>query len=450
MPAIKKILIANRGEIALRIIRACRDMGIRTVAIYSTADRDAMHVKLADESVCVGPAPVRESYLNEGAILTAALLTNSDAIHPGYGFLSERASFVDMVEQHKLIWVGPTADMIRRMGDKVAAKKTAIECGLPVVPGSDGSIDSLENAIAWADKIGYPVMLKASAGGGGKGMRPVASAAEMAEAFSMTKREAKSGFGDDTLYMEKLLLHPRHIEFQVLGDNHGSIVIFGERDCSLQRKNQKIMEECPASILTQKQRDDMIDICRKAMKKLGYTNAGTLEFMFEDGKFYFLEMNTRLQVEHPVTEMVYGIDLVREQIRIAAGEKLGYTQSNVIPNGHAIEFRINAEDPENFIPNPGLITLYNPPGGLGIRVDSAAYTGYRIPPTYDSMIAKLIVWAQNRPACIMRAARALEEFDIEGVKTTLPLQMRLLQNKDVKTMAIDNHWLETYLSEKSE
>ncbi|MDR1361086.1 MAG: acetyl-CoA carboxylase biotin carboxylase subunit [Rickettsiales bacterium] len=447
MPNIKKVLIANRGEIALRIIRACRDMGIRTVAVYSTIDKDALHTSLADESVCIGPGPAKDSYLNESAILTAALLTNADAIHPGYGFLSERADFVEKVEQHGLIWVGPTAAMITRMGDKVNAKRTAIECGLPVVPGSDGAVESLESALTWAGKIGYPVMLKASAGGGGKGMRPVMSAEEMPEAFQMTKNEARSGFGDDTLYMEKLLLHPRHIEFQVLGDQHGNAVIFGERDCSLQRKNQKVMEECPAAALTQKQRDDMIEVCKAAMKKLGYTNAGTLEFMFEDGKFYFLEMNTRLQVEHPVTEMVYGVDLVREQIRIAAGEELGYSQANIVPNGHAIEFRINAEDPETFVPNPGTITQYAPPGGLGVRIDSAVYPGYKIPPTYDSLIAKLIVYAPNRPACIMRAQRALDEFVIEGVKTTIPLQQRLLKAKDVKQLNTDNHWLEHFLAE---
>ena len=450
MSQIKKVLIANRGEIALRIIRACRDMGIRTVAVYSTVDKNAMHVQLADESVCIGPGPSRDSYLNESAILTAALLTNADAIHPGYGFLSERADFARKVANHGLIWIGPDADMIERMGDKVNAKRTAIECGLPVVPGSDGAVETLEAALEAAEKIGYPVMLRKTAGGGGRGMRPVHSAAEMAEAFQITKQEAKSGFGDDTLYMEKLLLHPRHIEFQVLGDKHGNVVIFGERDCSLQRKNQKVMEECPAAALTQKQRDDMIEVCKTAAKKMGYTNAGTFEFMFEDGKFYFLEMNTRLQVEHPVTEMVYGVDLVREQIRVAAGEKLGYTQSNVVPHGHAIEFRINAEDPENFTPNPGKISLYAPSGGLGVRVDSAVYTGYTIPPTYDSMIAKLIVHAQSRPACIMRAQRALDEFVIEGVKTTIPLQQKLLKNKDVKTLAFDNHWLEGWLKNNAE
>ncbi len=448
MSQIKKVLIANRGEIALRIIRACRDMGIRTVAVYSTADRDAMHVQLADESVCIGPAAAKDSYLNESAILTAALLANADAIHPGYGFLSERADFARKVESHGMIWIGPSPDMITKMGDKVNAKKTAIECGLPVVPGSDGAVETLESALEIADKIGYPVMLKAAAGGGGRGMRPVMNADEMAEAFQLTKNESRSAFGDDTLYMEKLLLHPRHIEFQVLGDKHGNVVIFGERDCSLQRRNQKVMEECPAAILTQKQRDDMIEVCKNAAKKMGYTNAGTFEFMFEDGQFYFLEMNTRLQVEHPVTEMVYGVDLVREQIRIAAGEKLGYNQSNVIPNGHAIEFRINAEDPETFIPNAGKITMYAPSGGMGVRVDSAVYTGYTIPPTYDSMIAKLIVHAQNRPACILRATRALDEFVIEGVKTTIPLQQKLLNNKDVKQLKFDNHWLEEFLKQE--
>lgn len=449
MPKIKKVLIANRGEIALRIIRACRDMGIRTVAVYSTADKDAMHTQLADESVCIGPASSKDSYLNESAILTAALLTNADAIHPGYGFLSERADFARKVEQHDMIWIGPSPDMIEQMGDKVNAKQTAKKCGLPVVPGSDGAIKNLNDALKWADKIGYPVMLKASAGGGGRGIRAVNSREDMAEAYQMTKNEAMSGFGDDTLYMEKLLLHPRHIEFQVLGDKHGNVVVFGERDCSMQRKNQKLMEECPAAILTQKQRDDMIEICKEAAKKMGYTNAGTFEFMFEDGKFYFLEMNTRLQVEHPVTEAVYGIDLVREQIRIAAGEKLGYNQSNIVPHGHAIEFRINAEDPKTFVPNPGKITLYAPSGGLGVRVDSAVYTGYTIPPNYDSMIAKLIVHAQNRPACIMRADRALEEFVIDGIKTTIPLQKKLLANSDVRQLKIDNHWLEEFLK-KSE
>ncbi|MCQ2562617.1 MAG: acetyl-CoA carboxylase biotin carboxylase subunit [Alphaproteobacteria bacterium] len=421
-------------------------MGIRTVAVYSTVDKEAMHVKLADESVCIGPAPSCDSYLNESAILTAALLTNSDAIHPGYGFLSENADFADKVVQHGLVWIGPDADMIRKMGDKVNAKQTAIQCGLPVVPGSDGAINTIEEAIIWADKIGYPVMIKAAAGGGGRGMRSANNAEELKDIFSITKAEAKSAFGDDTLYMEKLLLHPRHIEFQVLGDKYNNIVILGERDCSLQRKNQKIMEECPASVLTQKQRDDMIEICKTAAKKMGYSSVGTFEFMFEDGNFYFLEMNTRLQVEHPVTEMVYGIDLVREQIRIASGEKLGYTQSNIIPHGHAMEFRINAEDPDTFIPNPGTIKLYSPTGGLGVRVDSAVYTGYTIPSYYDSMIAKLIVHAQSRPACIMRAQRALQEFVVDGVKTTIPLHQKLLKNSDVRQLNTDNHWLENYLN----
>ncbi|MDR3208467.1 MAG: acetyl-CoA carboxylase biotin carboxylase subunit [Rickettsiales bacterium] len=445
---IKKILITNRGEIALRVIRACRDMGIASVAIYSTADAESAHVRAADESVCVGPAPTKDSYLNEGAILTAALLTNSDAIHPGYGFLSERAEFVKKVEQHGLIWIGPSSETIAKMGDKVAAKKTAIECGLPVVPGSDGSVESLESAYEWADKIGYPVMLKAAAGGGGKGMRPVFSKDEMAENFGLVKAESKNAFGDDTIYMEKLLLHPRHIEFQVLADHHGEVVIIGERDCSLQRKNQKIMEECPAVAINGDERRKMLDVCRRAVKKMGYANAGTLEFMYENGEFYFLEMNTRLQVEHPVTEQVYGIDLVREQIRVAEGEKLGFSQKSLAPKGHAMEFRINAEDPETFTPNPGTLSQYRPAGGFGVRVDSAAYAGYAIPPNYDSLIAKLIVHAEDRPSCLRRASRALNEFEISGVRTTLPLQRRLVANEDVKNANFDNHWLERFLSKK--
>ncbi|MDR1027249.1 MAG: acetyl-CoA carboxylase biotin carboxylase subunit [Rickettsiales bacterium] len=442
---IKKILIANRGEIALRIVRACRDMGIQSVAVYSTADADARHAALADESVCIGPAAARDSYLNEAAILSAALLTDCDAIHPGYGLLSERADFIKKVEQHGLKWIGPTSDMVARMGDKVAAKKTAIECGLPVVPGSDGAVADLASAEKWAEKIGYPVMLKAAAGGGGKGMRAVFAAADLAESFQLVKAEARSGFGDDTIYMEKLLMHPRHIEFQVLGDEKGNVAIVGERDCSLQRKNQKVMEECPAAAITEDERAEMIKVCGAAMKKLGYTNAGTLEFMFEKGKFYFLEMNTRLQVEHPVTEMVYGVDLVREQIRIAMGEKLSFAQKDLKPKGHAIEFRINAEDPDTFMPNPGTLTQYCPSGGYGVRVDSACYPGYKIPSYYDSMIAKVIVHADDRASAIRRARRALGEFMIEGVKTTAPLQLRLLDAADVQSNKIDNHWLEHFL-----
>jgi acetyl-CoA carboxylase biotin carboxylase subunit len=444
--AINKILITNRGEIALRIIRACKDMGIASVAVYSTADADSAFVVAADESVCVGPAPAKDSYLNEGAILTAALLTNADAIHPGYGFLSERADFVQKVERHGLIWIGPTSEMISKMGDKVAAKKTALECGLPIVPGSDGAVDSVEDALEWADKIGYPVMLKAAAGGGGKGMRPVFSKDEMAEAFSLTKAEAKNGFGDDTLYMEKLLMHPRHIEFQVIADKLGNAAIVGERDCSLQRRNQKVMEECPAVAITEDERVKMIKICAAAVKKMGYTNAGTLEFMYENGEFYFLEMNTRLQVEHPVTEQVYGVDLVREQIRVAGGEKLSFSQRDLKPRGHAIEMRINAEDPETFAPNPGLIAAFRPAGGYGVRVDTACYGGYRIPPNYDSLIAKLIVFADDRPAALMRARRALDEFVVDGIKTTIPLQRRLIANRDVAAAKFDNHWLESFLA----
>ncbi|MDR2770266.1 MAG: acetyl-CoA carboxylase biotin carboxylase subunit [Rickettsiales bacterium] len=442
---IKKVLIANRGEIALRVIRACKDMEIETVAVYSTADSEAVHVALADESVCIGPAAAKDSYLNEAAIITAALLTNSDAIHPGYGFLSERADFVKKVEQHGIIWIGPSSETITKMGDKVNAKKTAIECGLPVVPGSDGAVASLEDALSWGEKIGYPVMLKASAGGGGKGMRPVFAASEMAEAFSLTKAEAKNGFGDDTLYMEKLLLHPRHIEFQVIGDSFGNVAIVGERDCSLQRKNQKVLEECPAAMVPADERAEMIEICRAAINKMGYVNAGTLEFMYENGKFYFLEMNTRLQVEHPVTEQVYGVDLAAEQIRVASGEPLSFSQESLTPRGHAIELRVNAEDPETFVPNPGRLTQFAAPGGLGVRVDSAAYPGYKIPPNYDSMIAKVIVWAADRDSCIVRARRALSEFRIDGVKNTIPLQARLLDNADVQAGHFDNHWLERFL-----
>jgi len=353
---------------------------------------------------------------------------------------------VKKVEQHGLIWIGPDADMISRMGDKVAAKKTAIKCGLPVVPGSDGVLASPEDAEAWADRIGYPVMLKASAGGGGKGMRPVLSKSELHEAFQLVKAEAKASFGDDAIYMEKLLVRPRHIEFQVLADAHGGIVVLGERDCSLQRKHQKVMEECPAAAIPDAERAKMIEVCRKAVKKMGYLNAGTLEFMYENGGFYFLEMNTRLQVEHPVTEMVYGVDLVAEQIRVAAGEPLSFTQEDLAPRGHAMEFRINAEDPETFIPSPGRLTQYGAPGGLGVRIDSAAFPGYMIPPNYDSMIAKLIVWAGTREECIARAARALDEFDIEGVKTTIPLHRRLLNNKDIRAGRFDNHWLERLLT----
>jgi len=445
---IKKILIVNRGEIALRIIRACKDMGIKTVAVYSTADKNSMHVQQADESICIGPPIAKESYLNQAAIITAAMLTGADAIHPGYGFLSEREDFVQKVEAHKLIWIGPSSKLIADMGDKVQAKHSAISVGLPVVPGSDGAVDTIEDAYIWADKIGYPVMLKASAGGGGKGMRPVKSKDEMAESFALVKAEAKAGFGDDTIYMEKLLTHPRHIEFQVIADTHGNVVIAGERDCSIQRKNQKVMEEAPATAISEDERKTMIKTCTTAMKKLGYTNAGTLEFMYEDGKFYFLEMNTRIQVEHPVTEMVYGIDIVREQIRIAEGRELSFTQKDLIPKGHAIEFRINSEDPETFVPAAGTLSNYLPAGGYGVRIDSACYTGYSIPPNYDSMVAKLIVYAENRDDAMRRAARALGEFKIEGpgIKTTIPLLQRIVAEPAVLENKLDNHWLTKYLN----
>ena len=447
---INKVLIANRGEIALRVIRCCKDMGIKTVAIYSTVDKDALHVKMADEAICVGPAPAKESYLNQAAIITAAMMTNSDAIHPGFGFLSEREDFIQKVEGHGIIFIGPNSKLVAAMGDKIVAKKTAVEAGLPIIPGSDGAVDDLDAALDWAEEIGYPVMLKAAAGGGGKGMRPVYAKDEMAEKFAMVKAEAKNGFGDDTIYMEKLLTHPRHIEFQVLGDNHGNVVIAGERDCSVQRKNQKVMEEAPATGITEKERQHMIQVCTKAMKKLGYTCAGTLEFMYEDGEFYFLEMNTRIQVEHPVTEIVYGIDIVKEQIRISEGHPLSFTQKDLVPKGHAIEFRINAEDPETFVPAPGKLEVYHPAGGYGVRVDSAMYAGFSIPPTYDSMIAKLIVYGDNRDEVIARCRRALAEFKIEGpgVKTTIPLLQKILNEDAVINNKLDNHWLEKYLGWK--
>ena len=383
----EKVLIANRGEIALRIHRACKELGISTVAVHSTADADAMHVRLADETVCIGPPPARESYLNIPSILSAAAITGADAIHPGYGFLSENADFAAMVEEHGFAFIGPSPDHIRMMGDKISAKKTVKELGIPVVPGSDGGVPDAETALKLAGDIGYPVLIKAAAGGGGKGMKVAHSASELAEAFTVARNEAMSNFGNDTVYMEKYLSHPRHIEIQVLADAHGKVIHLGERDCSLQRRHQKLVEESPSPALNAEQRRQIGDTVCKALRKLGYRNAGTIEFLYEDGKFYFIEMNTRLQVEHPVTEMVTGLDIVREQIRIAAGTPLSIDQKAVVFNGHAIECRVTAEHPETFRPSPGKITEYHPPGGLGVRVDSALYSGYRVPPYYDSMVA---------------------------------------------------------------
>lgn len=441
----EKVLIANRGEIALRIHRACREMGIRTVAVHSTADTDAMHVRLADEAVCIGPPQARESYLNKAAILSAATITGADAIHPGYGFLSENADFAQMVEEHGMVFIGPSPDHIRLMGDKITAKQAAKAAGLPVVPGSEGSIDTVEQALENGAAIGYPVLIKATAGGGGKGMKVARNAEEMVEAWKMARNEAKAAFGNGDVYMEKYLGRPRHIEIQILADNYGSVVHLGERDCSLQRKHQKVLEEAPSPALNADQREKIGQIACTAIAKLGYRNAGTIEFLFENGEFYFIEMNTRLQVEHPITEGITGIDLVREQIRIAAGAPLGYTQSEVRFAGHAIECRINAEDPQSFVPCPGRIEGYHSPGGLGVRVDSGLYSGYRIPPHYDSMIAKLIVHGNSRNEALMRLRRALGEYVIEGVKTTLPLHNRLVQDSDFVNGDYDIHWLERFV-----
>lgn len=443
---IEKVLIANRGEIALRIHRACKEMGISTVVVHSEADRDAMAVRLADESVCIGPAPSSESYLKKSRILAAAEITGADAIHPGYGFLSENAQFAEMVEAHGLKFIGPTADHIRTMGDKIAAKKTMIEAGVPCVPGSDGGVTSIGEAKKIAKKIGYPVLIKAAAGGGGRGMRVAKTEKDLENAIRAAKNEAKSAFGDDAVYLEKYLGTPRHIEIQVIADTHGNVAHLWERDCSLQRRHQKVFEEAPSPALNQAQREEIGSIVAKAVAKIGYRGAGTMEFLYEDGNFYFIEMNTRLQVEHPVTEMITGIDLVREQIRIADGKKLSFTQEDVLLVGHAIECRINAEHPETFMPSPGLITDFHAPGGPDVRLDSAVYAGYRIPPHYDSLIGKLIVHGRTRNECVMRLRRALDEMVVGGVQTTLPLHRRLVDEKDVIDGNYDIHWLERFLA----
>ncbi|MDH3335458.1 MAG: acetyl-CoA carboxylase biotin carboxylase subunit, partial [Rhodospirillaceae bacterium] len=420
-----KVLIANRGEIALRIQRACREMGIRTVAVHSTADEDAMHVRLADEAVCIGPPNAKESYLNISAILSAATISNADAIHPGYGFLSENADFAQMVEEHDFVFIGPTAEHIRLMGDKIAAKDAVKKAGIPVVPGSDGGVDNVADAKRIAKEIGFPVIIKASAGGGGRGMKLANSEDELEIAFTTARSEAGSVFGNPEVYIEKFLTRPRHIEIQVLADNHGNVVHLGERDCSLQRRHQKVLEEAPSPALNKSERDEIGQIAAEAVKKIGYRSAGTIEFLYEDGGFYFIEMNTRLQVEHPITEMITGIDLVREMVRISNGAPLGYTQDDIKFSGHAIECRINAEDPETFMPCPGKIGIYHAPGGLGVRVDSGLYSGYKVPPHYDSMIAKLIVHGTSRNECLMRLRRALSEYVIDGLKTTIPLHQKL-------------------------
>jgi acetyl-CoA carboxylase biotin carboxylase subunit len=442
----EKVLIANRGEIALRIHRACREMGIRTVAVHSQADENAMHVRLADEAICIGPPSATLSYLNIPAIVSAAEISGADAIHPGYGFLSENANFAEIVGDHGITFIGPKPEHIRIMGDKIEAKRTAKSLGIPCVPGSEGELLTAKEAHATAKKIGYPVLIKAASGGGGRGMKVARSEAELDAAYSTARAEAKAAFGDDAVYMEKYLDKPRHIEVQVMCDSHGNVVHLGERDCSLQRRHQKVLEESPSPALNDKDRAKIGGIVSKAMKKLGYLGVGTVEFLYEEGEFYFIEMNTRLQVEHPVTEMITGIDIVREQIRIAAGLEMENLQDDIVFQGHAIECRINAEDPVTFSPTPGKITEYHPPGGLDVRVDSALYAGYSVPPNYDSLIAKLVVHGKTRNACLMRLRRALEEFVVGGVSTTIPLHARLIQNPDFIDGVYHIHWLEEFLA----
>jgi len=449
MPQIKKLLIANRGEIALRVHRACHEMGIETVAVHSTADADAMHVRLADQAICIGPPSATESYLNIPNIISAAEISGADAIHPGYGFLSENAQFAEIVELHNLIFVGPKPEHIRTMGDKVEAKRTAGKLGLPLVPGSDGAISDVDEAKQLAKQIGYPVLIKAASGGGGRGMKVVPSEDELETLMQQAGSEAKAAFGDATVYMEKYLGNPRHIEFQIFGDGEGNAIHLGERDCSLQRRHQKVLEEAPSPIITPEERERMGGIVARAMADMGYRGAGTIEFLWEDGKFYFIEMNTRLQVEHPVTEAITGLDLVREQIRVAEGHGLTLRQEDVQFRGHAIECRINAEDPKTFAPAPGLVRHYHAPGGMNVRVDSGLYSGYRIPPYYDSMIAKLIVHGTTRAGALRRLRRALGEFvvDGDGVKTTIPLHQALLDAPDFQSGDYSIKWLESWLAE---
>ena len=445
-----KVLIANRGEIALRIQRACKELGISTVAVHSTADSDAMHVRLADESVCIGPPPAGQSYLNIPAILSACEITGADAVHPGYGFLSENARFAEILDAHGLTFIGPTAEHIRVMGDKIAAKKTMIELGVPVVPGSDGAVSDPADARRVAAEIGYPVLIKAASGGGGRGMKVAETEADLDEAIATARAEAIAAFGDGDVYIEKYLGKPRHIEIQVIGDGRGGAIHLGERDCSLQRRHQKIWEEAPSPGLNETDRDTIGQRVAEAMANIGYRGAGTVEFLYEDGAFYFIEMNTRLQVEHPVTEMITGLDIVHEQIRIANGGTMSVTQDEVSFLGHAIECRVNAENPVTFRPSPGRINYYHPPGGLGVRVDSAVYQGYSIPPYYDSLIGKLIVHGKTRNECLMRLRRSLSEFVIDGIETTIPLFRHLTGTTDVVDGRYDIHWLESFLADMNE
>ena len=444
-PLFGKVLIANRGEIALRVQRACRELGIPTVAVHSTADSEAMHVRLSDESVCIGPPSARDSYLNMASILSAASVTGADAIHPGYGFLSENAAFAEMVEAHGLTFIGPSSDHIRMMGDKITARTAMAGLGVPLVPGSDGALPDLDSARAVAAGVGYPVLIKATAGGGGRGMKVAHSEDELEEAWRVARTEARAAFGNDEVYLEKYLDKPRHVELQIMADSFGNVVHFGERDCSLQRRHQKVLEEAGSPALNGEARDRIGATATEALRKLGYRNAGTLEFLYQDGQFAFIEMNTRLQVEHPVTEMVCNVDLVREQIRIAAGQALGYTQADVRFAGHAIECRVNAEDPETFMPTPGRVHAFHAPGGLGVRVDSALYAGYVVPPYYDSLVAKLIVHAPTRPEAIARLRRALDEFAVLGIKTTLPLHQRIIEQPEFQAGDYTIHWLEQFV-----
>jgi len=441
-----KILIANRGEIALRILRAAKELGIATVAVYSTADANAMHVRLADESVCIGPPPARDSYLNVPALLAACEITGADALHPGYGFLSENARFAEILEDHNIAFIGPKSEHIRIMGDKIEAKRTARRLGIPCVPGSEGGVTDPDEAMKIAKEIGFPVLVKAAAGGGGRGMKVARSEADLEHAIATAKAEAKAAFGDDAVYLEKYLEKPRHIEVQILGDGKGGAIHLGERDCSLQRRHQKVLEESPSPALNAEQRAEIGEICANAMRELQYAGAGTIEFLFEDGRFYFIEMNTRIQVEHPVTEMITGLDLVSAQIRIAAGAPVSMDQDEVRFFGHAIECRVNAEHPATFRPSPGKIAHYHPPGGVGVRVDSAVYQGYVIPPNYDSLVGKLIVHGRTRNEALMRLRRALDEFIVDGVETTLPLFRTLVRNPDIQNGLYDIHWLEHFLA----
>ena len=441
----KKILIANRGEIALRVHRACKDMGIKTVAVHSTADEKAMHVKLADESVCIGPAPINSSYLNIPSIISAATIANVDAIHPGVGLLSENFKFAKIVEEHGFTFIGPSSNHIKMMGNKILAKEKASEIGLPIIPGSSGSVKSYNEALKISKEIGFPLLIKASSGGGGRGIKKVFSENDLKKQFILAKSEAKTSFGDDSVYIEKFLMNPRHIEVQIVADKLGNVMHVGERDCSIQRRNQKLIEECPSPILNEDQRKKLYDVSVMAIKKLGYQNIGTLEFLFEKNNFYFIEMNTRLQVEHPITELVFGIDIVKEQINVAFGNKISFEQNKVVKTGHSIECRINAENSKTFFPSSGNIKTYHVPGGPGVRIDSALYTGLNISSLYDGLIAKLIIHGVDRQECLMRLQRALLEFVIEGVDTTIPLFQEIIQNKSFLTGKYDINWLETNL-----